>query len=160
MTTIKTIAAAALISAAAILPAQAFVSPVERTSDFAVEVLDISAGPEFITTADAALDDFIDRLKSQRDDGTLNEEDYFEIRKFQRQQVASADTVKELIDRLKSQSDDGTLNDQDYFEIRKFQRQQVASVDIDVLARKLKSQRDDGTLNDQDYFELRQARKA
>ena len=110
---LNTVAAAALVSVAALsAPAHASVSPVDGSTSGTVAF----AGVE--TAAAPGLDAFIDGLKAQRDDGTLNPEDYREIRKFQ--QSARAGSVEELIEELKSQRDDGTLNAQDHFEIRNF----------------------------------------
>ena len=149
MNIFTTTAAAALVSVAALsAPAQASVSPVDGTSSTVA-----FAGVE--TAAAPGLDAFIDGLKDQRDDGTLNPEDYRKIRKFERS--AQVGSVEELIEDLKSKRDDGTLNAQDYFEIRNFQQSAQAG-SVEELIEELKSQRDDGTLNAQDHFEIRNFR--
>ena len=119
MTTIKTIASAALVSVAAFAsPAQAGVDPfgASTAADFAVEVLDANITLERVTAA-ATVDELIDDLKARRDDGTLNEEDFRKIRAFETASVS----VEELTDRLKARRDDGTLNDQDFRVIRAHQ---------------------------------------
>ena len=112
--TIKSVAAAAALTVAALAPAHASID--------AIDTLEIDLAPSIVApvdtvTANADLDSFIDRLKNQRDDGTLNPEDYRKIRQFQ---TASAD-LDAFIDRLKNQRDDGTLNSEDYRKIRQFQ---------------------------------------
>ena len=112
-TTIARLAAATVISVAALGTANASVS--------AVDTIELDASPMIVetgtTTAQVTLDEFIDGLKDKRDDGTLNPEDFRRIRQFQSASV----TLDEFIDGLKDKRDDGTLNPEDFRKIRNFQ---------------------------------------
>lgn len=110
--TIKSVAAAALVSVAALAPAQAFVDPIEV--DLAPMIVSYDATAQQSASAD--LDAFIDGLKAKRDDGSLNERDFRAIREFQ-----TADAgLDAFIDGLKAKRDDGSLNERDFRAIRNF----------------------------------------
>ena len=77
--TIKSIAAAALSVAAFALPAHASIDAIEPVE---IDLVPSIVSPAGTTVAAASVEELIDRLKSMRDDGTLNEQDYRAIRKF------------------------------------------------------------------------------
>ena len=84
MNTIKTIAAAALVSVAAIAtPATASVNPFASANgaSASVELFDATIAPELASVAAASsVEELIEDLKDRRDDGTLNAQDHFKLR--------------------------------------------------------------------------------
>ena len=118
MTIFTKVSAAALAAALSTGAAFASVNPT-ASLDTGFAPIEANIAPDLALTADADLDAFIKDLKSRRDDGTLNERDFQQIRKFRQ---TAAVTLDDFVKDLKSRRDDGTLNERDFQDIRRFER--------------------------------------